>query len=41
MNYKNWYCVMVASGCEKKAQADLLARRAVLKGPIHPSRRSP
>lgn len=34
MNYKNWYCVMVASGCEKKAQADLLARRAVLKDPF-------
>jgi len=30
MNYKDWYCVMVAAGCEKKAQADLLARRAVL-----------
>ena len=34
MNYKDWYCVMVASGCEKKAQADLLARRAVLKDPF-------
>ena len=31
MNYKDWYCVMVAAGCEKKAQADLLARRAVLE----------
>ena len=34
MNYNNWYCVMVAAGCEKKAQADLLARRAVLKDPF-------
>ena len=34
MNYKDWYCVMVAAGCEKKAQADLLARRAVLKDPF-------
>lgn len=31
MDYRNWYCVMVASGCENKAKADLLARRAVLK----------
>ena len=30
MDYKNWYCVQVASGCENKAKADLLARRAVL-----------
>jgi transcriptional antiterminator NusG len=30
MDYKNWYCVQVASGCEKKARADLLARKAVL-----------
>jgi transcriptional antiterminator NusG len=30
VNYKDWYCVQVASGCEKKAKADLLARRAVI-----------
>lgn len=30
MDYKNWYCVQVAAGCEKKARADLLARRATL-----------
>ena len=30
MDFKNWYCVQVAAGCEKKAQADLLARKAVL-----------
>lgn len=30
MNYLNWYCVQVAAGCEKKARADLLARREVL-----------
>jgi len=30
MDYKNWYCVQVASGCEKKAKADLLARKAIL-----------
>ena len=30
MNYLNWYAVQVAAGCEKKARADLLARRAVL-----------
>ena len=30
MDYKNWYCVQVASGCENKARADLLARKAVL-----------
>ena len=30
MDYRNWYCVQVASGCENKARADLLARRAVL-----------
>ena len=30
MNYKDWYCVQVASGCEKKAKADLLARRSVV-----------
>ena len=31
MDYRNWYCVMVASGCENKARADLLARKAVLE----------
>ena len=30
MNYRDWYCVQVASGCEQKAKADLLARKAVL-----------
>ena len=30
MNYNNWYAVQVASGCEKKARADLLARKDVL-----------
>lgn len=30
MNYRNWYCVMVASGCEAKAKADLMARKAVV-----------
>ena len=27
MDYRNWYCVQVASGCEKKAKSDLLARK--------------
>ena len=31
MDYRNWYCVQVASGCEKKAKADLLARKTVLE----------
>jgi len=31
MDYKNWYCVQVAAGCEKKARADLLARRVTLE----------
>jgi len=31
MNYKNWYCVQVAAGCEMKAKADLMARKSVLK----------
>ena len=31
MDYRNWYCVQVASQCEKKARADLLARKAVLE----------
>lgn len=30
MSYRDWYCVHVASGCENKARADLLARRSVL-----------
>lgn len=30
MDYRNWYCVQVAALCEKKAKADLLARKAVL-----------
>jgi len=30
MNYRDWYCVQVASGCEKKSRADLLARKEVL-----------
>ena len=31
MDYRNWYCVQVAAGCEKKAKADLLARKAILE----------
>lgn len=31
MDYRNWYCVQVASGCENKAMADLLARKTVLE----------
>ena len=34
MDYRNWYCIQVASGCEKKARADLLARREVLSDPF-------
>lgn len=30
MDYRNWYCVMVASGCEAKARADLMARKGVV-----------
>ena len=30
MDYRNWYCVQVAAGCEKKSRADLLARKEVL-----------
>ena len=30
MDYRNWYCVMVASGCENKARADLMARKGVV-----------
>ena len=30
MNYRDWYCVQVASGCENKSRADLLARKEVL-----------
>lgn len=31
MDYRNWYCVQVAANCEKKAKADLLARRTHLE----------
>lgn len=31
MNYRDWYCVQVAAGCEKKSRADLLARKEVLE----------
>ena len=31
MNYRDWYCVQVAAGCEKKAKITLLARKDVLK----------
>ena len=31
MRHTDWYCVQVAAGCEKKAQADLLARRVVVQ----------
>lgn len=34
MKLTDWYCVQVAAGCEKKAQAALLARRAVLQDPF-------
>lgn len=34
MKLTDWYCVQVAAGCEKKAQAALLARRVVLKDPF-------
>ncbi len=30
MDFENWYCVQVASGCENKSRADLLARKEVL-----------
>ena len=30
MNFRNWYCVQVASGCENKARADLMARKEVI-----------
>ena len=30
MNYRDWYCVQVASGCENKSRADLMARKEVL-----------
>ena len=30
MNYHDWYCVQVASGCENKSRADLMARKEVL-----------
>ena len=31
MNYRDWYCVQVASGCENKSRADLMARKEVLQ----------
>ena len=31
MNYRDWYCVQVAAGCENKSRADLMARKEVLK----------
>ena len=31
MNFRDWYCVQVASGCENKSKADLLARKEVLQ----------
>ena len=33
MNYRDWYCVQVAAGCENKSRADLMARKEVLKDP--------
>ena len=30
MNYRDWYCVQVAAGCESKSRADLMARKEVL-----------
>lgn len=30
MDFRNWYCVQVAAGCENKSKADLLARKEVL-----------
>ena len=30
MDYRDWYCVQVAAGCEKKARASLLARKEEL-----------
>lgn len=30
MNFRDWYCVQVASGCENKSRADLMARKEVL-----------
>ena len=30
MDFRNWYCVQVASGCENKARADLMARKEVI-----------
>ena len=31
MNYRDWYCVQVAAGCENKSKADLMARKEVLQ----------
>jgi len=33
MNYRDWYCVQVAAGCENKSRADLMARKEVLQDP--------
>jgi len=33
MNFKDWYCVQVAAGCENKSKADLMARKEVLHDP--------
>lgn len=30
MNFRDWYCVQVAAGCENKSKADLMARKEVL-----------
>jgi len=30
MDFRNWYCVHVAAGCENKARADLMARKEVI-----------
>ena len=30
MNFRDWYCVQVAAGCENKSRADLMARKEVL-----------
>ena len=36
MDFRNWYCVQVASGCENKSRADLMARKEVLQRQEHP-----
>ena len=30
MDFRNWYCVHVAAGCENKARADLMARKELI-----------